>query len=921
MIFNLNKYFADRAIRDNMYKQSLLKSNILSRIFIAFVLLLVVMLSLSLYNYYQAWLQSRQTALNSMATRLAYQIEDYRYQASHLYKLANDKSSATTGNDLSITEVRHDVFWLSSVNQTIDSIVFGSNKKSSNILATKLANYMEIVWGARNEFNSMYYLNGQDNTLVLVTTHSILKPELRYKESYLTLTAEDKRTDMLTQSTLLDRREIISNIQKYSPDDVFYYTYRLMFNSPGQLTSVISFDISINSLIPFSLQGDDLSINPRPNNLSNNKSSTSIIGTNLVFFQPIEGTNYQIHYRVSIKNLLLSILSYNFWLIACMLAVSVLALIATVFIRKRIISPNATILRELQFKEGLNHDIINNISYGILVYDFSTNKKILSNGIANQLLPSMDLTHIKEMATDNNDVIQVSIENNVYEIILVNSLAIENAILFIIIDKDKEVLTQKRQELAMREYQKNIQLRNIIFENMSSEILPSLNQIDALVSQLRHSTDLECNLSDINLSTIQIENQLLHIIHWFKNIDLLNQLEAQTKTLKIEKVSVEQLVSNFLKQSRSRLNDKGLSLYFESNINPESSIEINPTYLQHLLQLVWEYSISTISFGKISVSLIYNGDKKTISINIKDSGIGLTTQEINNLQGPFTGKIANPSIFTRSGITFYLCNQLTKKMNGTFSIKTSDAIGTHYEITLPSINEIIVKEYPALLEDVYIRLNIHNTDISQIVRNILTHYGAEFLDINESSPHTDWDLLITDNSEENFAHTILVNSSCTKINQLNSNLIEVNYNFADELIDAISLLIENSEPQNSHSVSFLSVSLDNQEASMISNESVKNALTVYRTALLKSDYKDLFITTVPIDINKLYNSASIADLIDLKNTAHRLKGVFAMLEFKLLHKLCEDLEFFIADKNELEIRNCIRELDISVKRLMPEGNQ
>ncbi len=62
-----------------------------------------------------------------------------------------------------------------------------------------------------------------------------------------------------------------------------------------------------------------------------------------------------------------------------------------------------------------------------------------------------------------------------------------------------------------------------------------------------------------------------------------------------------------------------------------------------------------------------------------------------------------------------------------FSIRSSDAIGTHYEITLPAAKEMLVKDFPALLEDVCIRLNIHNADISRIVRNILTNYGAEYL--------------------------------------------------------------------------------------------------------------------------------------------------------------------------------------------------
>ncbi|MEX6039872.1 phosphotransferase RcsD, partial [Providencia hangzhouensis] len=327
-----------------MYKQSLLKPNTLFRIFAAFILLLIVMLCLSLFNYYQALVQSRQASLNSMASRLAYQIEDYRYQASHIYKIANNKSSTPSADQLAVTGIRHDIFWLSSANQSIDAIVFGNNKQSSNVLASKLANYMEIVWGARNEYNSMYYLNGLDNTLVLVTTHSILKPELRFKESYLTLTAEEKRADMLTQSTLLDRREIISNIQKYSPDNLFYYTYRLMFNSPGQLTSVISFDISINSLIPPNLNGDFFTINTRPASTGSNEPHTTWVGTNLIFSHPIDGTSYQLYYHVSLKSIIFNVIGYNLWLMTGMLIMIFFALLIMLFIRKRLISPNTNML-------------------------------------------------------------------------------------------------------------------------------------------------------------------------------------------------------------------------------------------------------------------------------------------------------------------------------------------------------------------------------------------------------------------------------------------------------------------------------------------------------------------------------------------------------------------------------------------------
>ncbi|MEQ4708142.1 phosphotransferase RcsD [Providencia huaxiensis] len=899
-----------------MYKQSLLKPNTLFRIFAAFILLLIVMLFLSLFNYYQALVQSRQTSLNSMASRLAYQIEDYRYQASHIYKIANDKSSVPPTDNLAVTGIRHDIFWLSSANQSIDAIVFGNNKQSNNALASKLANYMEIVWGARNEYNSMYYLNGLDNTLVLVTTHSILKPELRFKESYLTLTAEEKRADMLTQSTLLDRREIISNIQKYSPDNLFYYTYRLMFNSPGQLTSVISFDISINSLIPPSLNGNFFTINARPSSTGSNESHSTWSGTNLIFSHPIDGTGYQLYYHVSLKSIIFNVVSYNLWLMTGMLIMILFALLIMLFIRKRLISPNTNMLQELSFNASLTSDIISHISYGILVYDFNTNKKILSNDIANQLLPSMDLVHIKEMAIENHDVIQVSIENIVYEVILVDNMSKSNTALFIIMDKDKEALTQKRQELANREYKKNIHMRKVVFENMCSEILPSLIKVDKQLTKLSEMANIN-NREFI----LKIESQLFYINRWFKNISLLNQLESQAEPIKTENVSISNLVSQFLKQNLSQCNNKGLALYFHNNVNPDSLIVANPDYLKQLMQLIWDYSIATTSFGKISFTLSYNPSKNTILLNIKDSGTGVSNQELSNLHSPFTGQILNASNFTRSGITFYLCKLLVKKMNGVFSIRSSDAIGTHYEVTLPAAKEMLAKEYPALLEDICIRLNIHNSDISRIVRSTLTNYGAEYLDLSESSPHTNWDLLITDNNEECFENIVKVNGFLSGINQLQPHYIEANYNFADELIDAISLLIENADDEHGHSDNLISHHVDTQVLSQTSNESIENAILSYQLALANSGYRDLFITTVPIDINKLYNSESVEDLTELKNTAHRLKGVFAMLEFTYLHKLCEDLERYIADENGLEIKNCISMLDNSVKKLMPEGNQ
>ncbi|EKT55585.1 phosphotransferase RcsD [Providencia sneebia] len=901
-----------------MYKQPLLKTTILARLFYLFILLLMVTLFLSLYNSYSLWRNNHQAILTTMAKQLSYQFDDYRYQANSLYKLANEKSvthppvSEINTLHSTLTKIRHDVSWLSSSNQTIDSIIFGSDKPQNIILATELSDYMEVVWADRNEYNSMYFLNGSDNTLILVTTHSILKPELRYKESYLILSAEEKRADMLTQSTLLDKREVISNVQKIPQVNDYFYTYRLMFNSPGQLTSVISFDVSMASILPVGLIGTNFSIAPLSNEHNNN---VVLRDMHVVFSQAIPGSHYQLFYKSSLKDVAIGIIGYNFWLLICMVFVVLLVFFTSIFIRNRIISPNIEMLNELKFKDSLNNDLINNINYGILVYDFSSNKKILSNNLINPLLPSMELSHIKEMAIHNHDMIQVSIENIVYEVILVNVSMKEDTYLFIVIDKDKEALAQKRQELANKEYQRIIQLRKIIFENMHNEIHPPLLEMSKSIETLEQLSELE-RQNRIN----EIILQLSYINRWFDHIHLLNKIELSTLSLKTENVSIGHLVSQFLKQNLPLFRRKGLCLYFYNQVNIDSLFTVNAEYLHTVLQLILEYSIDTTSFGKIAITLNYQNDKKEISIDIKDSGAGLTSEELLNIQHPFSGKIQTPSSFTRSGVTFYLCRMLCKKMGGRFTIHSSIAIGSHYKITLPIESATIVDNYPPLLEDINIRLSLHNLDVSRIIKNTLTHYGAKLLDLNENSHHNDWDLLITDNDDNDYKNIVKVSGNIININKVTPQYIEANYNFANELIDAISLLIENSELEYENSLSSHSVTVINDEDFSMNDKSLENILLTYRNTLSKSDYKDLFITTVPMDINKLYNSESVEDLTELKNTAHRLKGVFAMLDFKFLHKICENLELYIAEENSIKISDSIRKLDISVKKLMPEGN-
>ncbi len=904
-----------------MYKQSILRPSALSRFFVTFIILLMLMLTLFVYNYFNAWLINKQNSIDNMSAGIAFQIEDYRYNANHLYKLANpenksDEPSSLIAKQSLITQLRPDVFWLSSENQTIDAIIFGNGGKENNSLATMLANYMEIVWGARNDYNSVYYLDGKNNTLILVTTHSVLKPELRYKESYLTLTAEEKRADMLAQSTILDRREILSDIQKLKSDNLYFYTYRLMFNAPGKLTSIISFDISLKSIIPLDLQGKNLSliqVNPGEDH-SKIKNMVSIQGAQIIFSQPIQGTSYLLVYKLSLKETMLEILNKNIWLIICMILFTIFACGGSLYVRRRFISPNRTMYRELQTIDNINNDIINNVPYGLLVYDFSTNQKMISNGIANKLLPAIDLVHIRDMALQNHGNIQASIDNILYEITLVGSSMFDNTYLFILADKDNEALAQKKYILAEREYQKNIHLRKLVFDNMCHEVQPSLDELNYEIKDLLSVSNQE---NEFQLSVLL--EHINYISHWFDNVKLLTQVETDLYTPNIKACSISNILQQFLQEKLFQLNKKGLKLYFHNNINPEDKFLIDDETLLNILSLTLDYSINTTSFGKIALKLNYDAETKEIIIDIMDSGYGLTQADISNMQIPFSSSVTNERKLSRSGMTLYLCRMLCKKMQGNLTIRSKIGIGTHYVLTFTIEEANQYAEYPLLLEDINIFLKINNVEIENIVKNTLSKYGAIFITPQKTVGNTLCDLVITDLEDElqEDLPVLLVASSPLQFSVIQPGRVKVNYNFYDDMINAISILIDSSDA----SENTLSAEQYHSVTIKPEPEEIENILDDYKEILFTSSYKDLFISTVPIDINKLYNSQSIDDLSELKNITHRLKGVFAMLNFEFLHNLCETLECHIAEDNKSEINKSIRELDYSVNKLVPQGNQ
>ncbi|WP_193016135.1 phosphotransferase RcsD [Proteus sp. FME41] len=895
-----------------------LKPNTLTRLYALFLLFMVISLFLYAYSYFDTWLESKKNAINNTTHKFTLQVEDYRYHSNQLFQLSNKVADTATFPFLRINPIklRSDVFWLEGRDQTVDTIIFGKPNEQTFQLARRFANSLEILWGVRNDYSSLYYLNGKGNDLILITTHSVLKPEIRYKESYLTLTAENKRSELLMQSTALDEKESLSPIRKMSTENIYYYTYRIMFNVPGQLTSVVAFDLPINNFLPSELSPHYLRLLPTGQQSVYDKNNIEIStdGTSLIFSQPIAGIPYSLSYEYPLKSMIKEIAYKNIWLLISLFVFVSISVFGHIYIRNKYVFPYISMTRNLRIKEEMTNDIISNLPIGLLVYNFSSNHKIISNSHAEKLLPHIDLSKIRQMTVEHNGLIQTAINNEIYEIRTSNNSNIDNTSLFIFLNKDNEALINKKLQLAQQEYEKNTMARRKILSNMSLELMRPIKDINEMVYQFKELLPENMHQQLLNL----LLEKTNYISEWIENITLINKLENQEWKIHKDEFELSTLVESILITASPFMIRKGLTLYFHNNIRPGLLLINDGPALSKIILSLINYAISTTNYGKITVNLnlAKNKDKEEILIDIIDSGSGLTPQDIANIKYPFLGQAMGDKYYSNSGIIFYLCHLLCNKIQGELTIKSQESIGSHFRIALP-YQHIDTEErgFSVLLEGVSAKLAIKNPEIGKIIRQQLDKYGATYFDKNKENLYPEYDIILKDTPDDNpESPTILLVSSIVGFEKISKDLIKCNYNFGDPLIEAITYLIEENE----------SFSLDTTQTSILDeNNNLDNyevILNNYRKKLNGSDYKELFINTVPIDVEKLHLEATNKDFHSLAQTAHRLKGVFAMLDLEYLRESCEYLEHDIKNHNELEIKERITQLDKWIQQLLQQGN-
>lgn len=225
--------------------------------------------------------------------------------------------------------------------------------------------------------------------------------------------------------------------------------------------------------------------------------------------------------------------------------------------------------------------------------------------------------------------------------------------------------------------------------NMSHELRTPLNAIIGYSEMLREEASEQGNsllASDLK----KINGAGHHLLGLINDILDLSKIEAGKVSIFAEKISVTALVNETIELIQP-LAQKNSNEVRVSGIENAGEIVTDVIKLKQMLFNLLSNACKFTQNGEIELEIfrIQDGSHQEIIFRIKDTGIGMSATEVNNLFEYFSQ--ADPSTtrqYGGTGLGLAISKRFSELMGGSINVSSSKDVGSIFEIRLPVVLKV-----------------------------------------------------------------------------------------------------------------------------------------------------------------------------------------------------------------------------------------
>lgn len=224
--------------------------------------------------------------------------------------------------------------------------------------------------------------------------------------------------------------------------------------------------------------------------------------------------------------------------------------------------------------------------------------------------------------------------------------------------------------------------KSLFLANMSHELRTPLNAILGYVEMLYEDMDEEDKTGSDMAKIHTAGAQLLHVINDILDI---SKIESGKMDIYLEQINIKEIITEVCESTNS------LAIKNHSTIEIECHDELgefttDTTKLRQILYNLLSNANKFTAKGKVKVSATRTFDKvkDCLKIQVSDTGIGMTKEEMLHIFKSFSqADESTTRRFGGTGLGLAICNGLCRMLGGTVSVDSEVDVGTVFTVRLP----------------------------------------------------------------------------------------------------------------------------------------------------------------------------------------------------------------------------------------------